>query len=285
MITAEGLFYRYPRAADYALNGVDFSVAPGEVFGLLGPSGAGKTTTQSILIGLLKNYQGTVSVGGRDLRRAGPDYYERIGVAFEFPNLYTKFTALENLTFFQSLYRNETEDPHELLALVGLEHATLTRVSEFSQGMKMRLRLCRAFINRPEVVFLDEPTASLDPVNARRVRNLIDARRDTGTTAVLSTHDMVTADAVCDRVAFIVDGLIRAVDSPRRLKMQGSSKRVRVECSGDEGKTAVHEFDLERLEANEEFARLLRQRRVETIHTVEPTLEDVFVKVTGRALQ
>lgn len=284
MIAVEGLRFRYPGSENYAVDGVDFEVAPGEVFGLLGPSGVGKTTTQRILVGLMRSYEGSARVGGLEVRDAGADYYEQIGVAFEFPTLYGKFTALENLVFFASLYGGETEDPHKLLALVGLEDVAHTRVSSFSHGMKMRLRLCRAFINRPEIVFLDEPTAALDPVNARAVRSIITTQRETGATAVISTHDMVTADEVCDRVAFIVNGTITAVDSPRRLKMRRGRRTLRAEYIKD-GQLKTRDLPLEGLGENEEFSRILRETRVETLHTYEPTLEDVFVEVTGRRLQ
>lgn len=285
MIEVEDLRFTYPRSTGYALSGLDFTVDRGEVFGLLGPSGAGKTTTQNILIGLLKAYEGRATVDGREMRDIGSDYYERIGVAFDSPNLYGKFTALENLAFFQSLYSGETEDPIRLLQLLGLEDAASTMVSSFSHGMKMRLRLCRALVGRPELLFLDEPTSALDPVNARKVRDLIGSCRRKGTTVILSTHDMITADEVCDRVAFIVDGSIRAIDSPRNLKLQPGDTRVTVEYLDDEGNAASREFPLHNLLQDELFSSLLRDRRVETIHTIEPTLEDIFIEVTGRRLK
>ena len=285
MIGVKELRFTYPRSTGYALSGIDFTVDRGEVFGLLGPSGAGKTTTQNILIGLLKTYEGSATVDGREMRDIGPDYYERIGVAFDSPNLYTKFTALENLTFFQSLYSGPTEDPVRLLEEVGLEDAASAMVSSLSHGMKMRLRLCRALIGRPELLFLDEPTSGLDPVNARKVRDLIGRCRSEGTTVILSTHDMITADEICDRVAFIVDGSIGIIDSPRNLRLQKGDKRVTVEYRDDQGKTASRVFPLHNLQQDDVFSGLLRDQRVETIHTIEPTLEDIFVEVTGRRLK
>ncbi|MFW5844545.1 MAG: ATP-binding cassette domain-containing protein, partial [Spirochaetota bacterium] len=145
MITVDGLRFSYPGSSTEALEGIGFSVSPGEVFGFLGPSGAGKSTTQNILIGLLKRYHGSVLVAGRELREVGSDYYEEIGVAFEYPNFYGRFTALENLMYFQSLFRRKTNRPEELLDVFGLGPDGDTRVSAFSKGMKTRLNLCRAF--------------------------------------------------------------------------------------------------------------------------------------------
>jgi fluoroquinolone transport system ATP-binding protein len=258
-------------------------VPAGEIFGFLGPSGAGKSTTQRILVGLLRGYQGSVTVLGHDLRQSGPNFCERIGVGFEAPTLYLKLTARENLDAFRALYSGATDDPAELLEQVGLGHDADLRVSAYSKGMKVRLGFARALLPRPDVLFLDEPTAGLDPVNARTVKDLIRARRAAGATVFLTTHDMSVADELCDRVAFIVDGAIRCIESPRSLKLRYGKRRVRAEVTSD-GEVERFEFELDGLGQNADFLRLIRDRKVETLHTLETTLEQVFIELTGRAL-
>lgn len=283
MITVHDLSYRYPTGQDTAIHDMQFQVARGEIFGFLGPSGAGKSTTQMVLIGLLKGYQGQVDIDGRELSSIHSDYYESIGVAFEFPNLYLKLSALENLQFFRQLYRGETEDPMELLEIVGLTQDANKKVAEFSKGMKMRLNFVRAFLNKPSLVFLDEPTSGLDPANAKRVKEFVLKKKEAGTTIFLTTHNMHDADDLCDRVGFIVDGQLRIIDSPRNLKLNHGKKRVRVEYRTN-GTLDRAEYDLVTLGSDRGFQELLQTGKIETIHSLEATLEEVFIEVTGRRL-
>ncbi|MBO8163464.1 MAG: ABC transporter ATP-binding protein [Brevibacillus sp.] len=283
MIEVENLHYTYPGKREQTLKSLTFSIPPGEIFGFLGPSGAGKSTTQKILIGILKNYQGRVTVLNRELRTIRPDYYEKIGVAFEFPNFYSRFTALENLRFFRSLYAGPTADPRRLLARVGLEQHADTKVASFSKGMKMRLNFCRAFLHNPELIFLDEPTSGLDPVNARIVKDFILEQKALGKTIVITTHNMNAADELCDRVAFIVDGQISLIDSPQALKVKYGRKVVRLEHRAG-AQVEVDDFPLEGLGDNPRFLRLIKEREIVTMHTQEATLEDIFIQVTGRRL-
>ena len=283
MISVRDMTFAYPGIDRRAVDGISFEVERGEIFGFLGPSGAGKSTTQKVLIGLLRGYGGSISVLDKDLKDWGPDYYERIGVSFELPNHYQKLTALENLNFFRSLYSKETEDPRELLAMIGLENDADTRVSRFSKGMQMRLTFIRALLNRPELIFLDEPTAGLDPVNGRRMKEIIlDLKRE-GRTIFMTTHDMTVADQLCDRVAFIVDGRISVIDSPRELRIREGERKVRVEYR-ENGQIENREFSLDGLGGDKGFLSLLGAERIETIHTEEATLEDVFIGTTGRKL-
>jgi fluoroquinolone transport system ATP-binding protein len=283
MIEVRDLVFRYESASQPAVRNINFDVADGEIFGFLGPSGAGKSTTQKVLIRLLKAYQGSITIFGRDLQRWGADYYERIGVSFELPNHYQKLTALENLKLFRSLYESETEDPLHLLEMVGLAQDANLRVSQFSKGMQMRLNFVRALLHRPALLFLDEPTSGLDPVNARKVKEIILDLKRRGTTIFLTTHDMSVADQLCDRVAFIVDGEIKELDAPRTLKLRHGHQFVRVEVRCN-GATQQEEFPLEGLGHNQHFLRLIRDHPVETLHTQEASLEDIFVQVTGRSL-
>ncbi|CAM4407773.1 ABC transporter ATP-binding protein [Paenibacillus tarimensis] len=284
MIEVNGLAYQYPNSSRQVLKGVDFHIAKGEIFGFLGPSGAGKSTTQNILIGALKEYRGSVRVLGSEIRGAGSRYYERIGVAFEFPNFYGRLTALENLQLFRSLYSGITEDPMKLLEAVGLSGHAKEKVAGFSKGMRMRLNLCRALLNRPEVLFLDEPTSGLDPVNAKVLKDIIRERSREGTTIVLTTHNMSAAEQLCDRVAFLVEGTIPLIDSPRALMVALGSRKVVVEYRSQNGSTESAGFELDGIGSDPAFHALLKSGTVETIHTREATLEQIFIEVTGRGL-
>ena len=170
MITVKNLTYTYPGSTQEILHGLNFEIAAGEIFGFLGPSGAGKTTTQNILIGLLKGYGGQIQVMNREVSDWGPDYYEHLGVSFELPNHYLKLTALENLNHFRSLYSGATLEPMEVLEWVGLKNEANKKVEDYSKGMKIRLNVARSLIHQPKVLFLDEPTSGLDPVNARKIK-------------------------------------------------------------------------------------------------------------------
>jgi fluoroquinolone transport system ATP-binding protein len=283
VIEVHSFGYTYPGARRPAVHDVSFSVQPGEVFGFLGPSGAGKSTTQNVLIRLLGGYEGEIRVLNRDLRTWDRSYYRRIGVAFETPNHYLKLTALENLRLFAGIHGGSTEPPEALLRRVGLHEDGDKLVGEFSKGMRGRLTLARALLHRPELIFLDEPTAGLDPVTARLIRQVIRDVRKAGATIFLTTHDMVTADELCDRVAFLVDGTIAALDTPRSLRMSHGRRVVRLKVIRG-GTRTTREFALENLADDHDFLAELRTGGVETMHTLETTLEDVFVQVTGRTL-
>lgn len=284
VIRVRGLTFTYPKSTEPAVGGMDFSVARGEIFGFLGPSGAGKSTTQKLLIGLLRGHGGDAAVWGKDPLAWGPDYYQRVGVSFELPNHYQKLTGLENLRFFASLYDVDTLDPMELLDAVGLAEDANTRVGKYSKGMQMRLTFARSLINDPELLFLDEPTSGLDPVNARKVKNIVLDLKARGRTIFLTTHDMSTADELCDRVAFVVDGEIVALNTPAELKIARSQRVVRVEYRGENGALETAEFGMDGLADDPTFHEVLRGQHVETIHSREASLDDVFVEVTGRRL-
>ena len=283
MIHVRNVRYTYSGADRPALRGFDFDVGEGEVFGFLGPSGAGKTTTQKVLVGLLDDYEGEALLFGREVREWGRDLYERIGVSSETPNLYRKLTGMENLDLFASLYGGPVRDPVELLERVGMADVADRRVGTYSKGMKMRLNFVRSLIHDPALVFLDEPTAGIDPGHARAVKAAIEDLRDAGRTVFLTTHDMSVADQLCDRVAFIVDGRLPVVDTPRALKLDHGEPAVRVQYRTD-GTLDTRTFQLAGLGDDEEFRTLLQRDRIETIHTEEATLEDVFVAVTGEEL-
>ena len=281
-IQVEGLTFRYPGQAAPALDRVSFSVARGEIFGLLGPSGAGKSTLQRVLTRQQRRFDGLVRVLGKPLADWRQDYFEVIGVGFELPNHYVKFTAVENLRFFASLYRRKSRDPLQLLALVGLEHAAHKKVETFSKGMRMRLNFVRAIQHDPEILFLDEPTAGLDPVNARIVKRIVADLRRAGKTIVLTTHNMNDVDQLCDRVSFMVAGRFAAVAAPEALKARYGRRTVRVTHGRDT--VDVDEFPLDGLADNTRFQAILKDGAVRTLHSQEASLDQVFSDVTGTSL-
>jgi fluoroquinolone transport system ATP-binding protein len=283
LIKVENVTFSYQRGAKTAVSDLNFQVKKGEIFGFLGPSGAGKSTTQKLLIGLLHGYEGQIYVFNRNLKDWKRDYYEHIGVSFELPYHFNKLTALENLTYFAALYRRKTKKPMELLEKLNLAESANLPVSKFSKGMKNRLSFARALLHNPELLFLDEPTSGLDPVNARLVKDLILSERKNGCTIFLTTHDMTAAAELCDRVSFIVDGKIILIKPPRQLELEYGQATVKVEYF-IENKLLYKEFPLAGLGANEEFLSLLRSDNVRSIHSKDATLEEIFIKVTGRNL-
>ena len=265
------------------IENMSFDVRKGEILGFLGPSGAGKSTLQKILTGLLMNYQGSVKVNGIEVKNHNKSFYEDIGVDFEFPSLYEKLTARENLVFFASLYKKSL-DADELLKSVGLLQDADKRVSDFSKGMKSRLNFIKALIHDPKLLFLDEPTSGLDPSNARRMKDIILKQKAMGKTIVLTTHNMYDATELCDRVAFIVDGSLRALDTPHNLIMAKGASIIRYTYLQD-GKEVQREVAINRTGEDELLQELLKESRLLPIHSSEPTLNEIFVEITGRRLQ
>lgn len=284
VIAVDTLSFTYPGATGRAVRDVSFAVGEGEVFGLLGPSGAGKSTTQNILIGLIRGFEGTARVLGRSLDAWDSRLYRHIGVSFEVPNHYLKLTARENLELFRSLHGGDTESPETVLEMVDLLDAIDVRVGEYSKGMKNRLTFARSLLHRPRVWFLDEPTAGLDPVSSRRIMDIIDGRRRSRVTTFLTTHDMAVADTLCDRVGFMVSGRLEVIDAPRDLRVRYGKREVRVTWREEGSRLGSTTFPMERLGDDAAFLETLRKRRIESIHSMEATLEDVFVQVTGRSL-
>ncbi|MPM02963.1 Fluoroquinolones export ATP-binding protein [bioreactor metagenome] len=262
---------------------MSFEVNKGEIFGFLGPSGAGKSTLQKILTGLLTRYGGSVTVNGTEVKNRREDFYENIGVDFEFPSLYEKLTALENLRFFASLYQ-KSNAPEPLLESVGLTPDANKKVADFSKGMKSRLNFVKALLHDPEILFLDEPTSGLDPSNARVMKDIILKEKARGKTILLTTHNMYDATELCDRVAFIVDGGLRALDSPHSLIMSRGAAKVRYAYLKN-GKEELGEVPLGQTGGDELLLDLVRENRLLSVHSSEPTLNDIFVELTGRRLQ
>lgn len=283
MITVKNLYHSYSGDEKYAVKDVSFQVKEGEVFGFLGPSGAGKSTTQNILTGLLQLQKGDVSVVGYDIKKIKNKMFNQIGMSFEQSNVYSKMSAKENLEFYRKLFDVETRDSQELLELVGLGDKADVRAGEFSKGMKHRLTFARSMINKPKLWFLDEPTTGLDPAIASEIKEIIKQENKKGTTVFLTTHNMHIAEELCDRVAFIVDGEIKLIDSPQNLKLEYGDKLVEVEFLNNgeiqkETLSTIKEQDKKRLQ------EIVGSYEIRTMHTKEATLEEIFIKVTGRGL-
>jgi fluoroquinolone transport system ATP-binding protein len=283
-IEVKNIEFNYQKSDKKAVDGVSFNISKGEIFGFLGPNGAGKTTTQKVIIGLLKSYNGNVKILGNDLESWKTDLYNRIGVGFELPNHYQKLTALENLELFASFYHGKTTPPIDLLKMVDLEKDANDRVATFSKGMKSKLNFARSLLNDPEVWFLDEPTTGLDPIGRRLIKDIILQKRNEGKAIFLTTHNMNDADELCDRVGFIVDGKLSLIESPRELKLRHGKKIVKVEYLIN-GELAKQDFDLRNLAENKSFMDLLKSGKIQTIHTAEATLDEIFIKATGRQLK
>lgn len=282
MIQIQQLTFSYEKSKPF-IQDMNFNVASGEIIGFLGPSGAGKSTLQKILTGVLTDYSGSVVVDSQQVKHRSKDFYENIGVDFEFVSLYAKFTALENLNFFASLYQKKPIDAMHLLEMVGLEQDAHKRVGDYSKGMKSRLNFIKALIHRPTILFLDEPTTGLDPSNARVMKNIIRDEKAQGKTIILTTHNMHDAAELCDRVAFIVDGEIKALDTPHNLVMQKGGGLLRYNFMQD-GKEQQNTIPLAQSGSDGTLMELIAQNKLLSIHSSEPTLEDIFIDVTGRYL-
>lgn len=280
MIQVSNLSFSYTKQP--FISDMSFSVSPGEIFGFLGPSGAGKSTLQKVLIGMLTDYRGSAVVNGVECRKRTEDFYEDIGVDFEFSTLYEKLTAKENLRFFASLYKKRPRPIRELLEMVGLERDADKRVSAYSKGMRARLNFIKALLHDPLLLCLDEPTSGLDPTNSRMMKDMILAEKAKGKTILLTTHNMQDAAELCDRVAFIVGGKICALDSPHNLILSKGAATVTYTWIEEEEHSASCSLDC--LSADERLKRLIAENRLCTIHSSEPTLNDIFMDITGRTL-
>lgn len=283
MFKVENLTFTYPKNEQETIKGISFEIQQGEIFGFLGPSGAGKSTTQKILIKILEQFEGSIFYNGKNITEFGNEFYEDIGVSFEMPIHFSKMTAMENINFFLKLYKNNA-DIESLMKRVGLWEDRDKMVGEFSKGMKIRLNIVRALLNQPKMLFLDEPTNGLDPKNAMILKDMIREFKQAGGTVFLTSHIMSDIDQLCDRVAFIVDGQIKEIDSPRNLKIKYGKRTMFLEYKED-GKTHGVEFPLDGIGKNKEFLSLLQTKEIETLHSGETTLEDIFIKVTGVGLK
>lgn len=281
-IIADQLTYAYDQLT--AVDHVDFKVKEGEILSFLGPNGAGKTTTVKILTGQLRPKEGKAVLLGMDVVQETERVQAQIGVCFEDPNLYEQMSAEENLNLFAKLFGVKDFDAAALLVRVGLDGRGKDRVETYSKGLKQRLMVARSLVNRPRILFLDEPTEGLDPVSSETIRNVILEERERGATVFLTTHDMVEADKLSDRVAFIDHGEIVALDTPHNLKQLYGKRAIKAEVARADGRLEIKEIILDNPETAEAIRELFTQEQVVTIHSEEATLEDIFIRITGRGL-
>jgi len=281
-IVVENLTYSYGKLV--AVDHISFEVATGEIIGFLGPNGAGKTTTVKMLTGQLRPQAGRAILLGHDVALETHQVREQIGVCFEQTNLYEQMSALDNLKLFADLFGVSGFDGYALLRRVGLTGREKDKVAGYSKGMKQRLMVARSLVNRPQVLFLDEPTAGLDPVSSEAIDNIILEERQRGATVFLTTHDMWEADKLCDRVAFMNGGRIAALDSPHALKQQYGRRSLVAEVAGAGGKLDRRQITLDTAETPRAVQELFANGRLVTLHSEEATLEDIFIKITGRRL-
>lgn len=284
MIEVNKLYHKYPGQEKHAVEDVSFKIEKGEIFGFLGPSGAGKSTVQNIMTGLLPIQQGDVIYEGKSIRNVTPDFFNHIGVSFEQSNLYEKLTGEENIRHYAGLFDVPTRDPLKLLESVGLSDAAHKKVREYSKGMRHRVNFARSLINNPRILFLDEPLTGLDPATGEKLKKIIIEQKKKGVTIFLTTHNMFVADELCDRVAFINEGRISAMDSPRNLKLQYGSNSIRVEWQDKNSSIRSEILFIERLEDKNRMKQLMEEGNIQTIHSQEATLEQIFIKLTGRGL-
>jgi len=279
-VAVEDLTKRYGGVR--ALDGVSLQATAGEVFGLLGHNGAGKSTMINILTGRAKPTGGRALVLGHEVPRDLEAIRGQINLVADLPNVYERATAKENLELFCTLYGLPKARAREALEQVRLSEFGGRKVKTFSTGMRQRLLLARALLNHPRVLFLDEPTRGLDPRSARDLHETVTALAADGATIFLTTHDMTEADSLCQRVAFLSDGKLVALDTPRALKLSLADRAPELDVVLDDGSDVRLELDEPRDAAR--LQELIATSRVRSVHSREPTLADVFIHLAGRSL-
>jgi len=286
-----------------AVKDINFSVNKGEVFGFLGPNGAGKTTTINILLGLLHPDKGKCMIFQRDIREIDKTIYKKMGVVFEEKNLYNRLTATQNLKFFADMYGVGMDRIKYLLNKFDLSDAASRQVKTYSKGMRQRLLICRALLNEPELLILDEPTGGLDPVSIRIIHNSILDLKKEGKTIFLSTHYMEEAELLCDQLAFINKGEIIAISTPDQLKKKYGEDILSIKikclkgdiCIGKIEKNILEAYDSIAFEDNytsvllsmnytnlgEKLDKIKELVDIISIHSREASLHDVFIRITA----
>ena len=301
IVQVENLTKRYESVE--ALRGVSFEVREGEVFGLLGPNGAGKTTTVEILEGLRTPDSGRVSVCGLDPHRSGPSFKQEIGAVLQATALPEKLRVGEALKLFSSFYARR-RDTNELLRRFGLAEKRNAFYAELSGGQKQRLALALALVNEPRVLFLDEPTAGLDPQVRREMYDIIEELRQERKTILLTTHYIEEAERLCDRVAIIDLGRLIALGTPNELKQRSAgTTRITVRLARPESDGALRQLDgvadchevegshmLHSTRTPQTIVALVKHleaqgNELSSLEISTPSLEDVFLELTGRRLR
>jgi len=301
VIQVEGLYKNYGTVA--ALRGVDFSVEQGEVFGLLGPNGAGKTTTVEILEGMRNPDRGLARVCGLNPEKSGNRFKEMIGAVLQSTSLPDKIRVKEAIELFAKFYsaRANTDD---LLKRFQLDEKRDAFYNQLSGGQKQRLALAMALVNNPQVIFLDEPTAGLDPQVRREIYDIIEELKSEKKTVLLTTHYIEEAERLCDRVAIIDYGRVIKTGTPRELKhTSAGTTRIEVRLARPvsdgilarlDGVADCREFDgtyvVHSTRAPQTIVALVKElesenNELQSLEMFSPSLEDVFIELTGRRLR
>ena len=263
------------------LSGIDFEIGDGEIFGLLGPSGAGKTTLIKILTGQLSFDKGLVTVFDKDISSLSGEDKKSIGIMMDQFGVYERLSCIDNLKVFADIYGVPTDIIKSTLQQVGLKDAGGKSASTLSKGMRARLSLARVFMHSPKLIFLDEPTSGLDPQTMRQIHKIILEKKKEGCTIFLTTHNMEEAYKLCDRVALLNDGVIVENGAPEEIcRKYNHQKTIKMHLSSGEDVVLPHDS-----ESAERISRFFLERSIETIHSSEPSLETVFLELTGRKLE
>ncbi|MGW9019160.1 ABC transporter ATP-binding protein [Priestia megaterium] len=262
------------------LKDVTFEVKKGETFGFLGPSGSGKTTTIKILTSQLIHTKGEITIFEEPLQRqTTKNFLKKVGILTDNSTLYERLSVYQNLLLYCKLYEVSVTRIDEVLEDVNLLNDKKTIVQKLSKGMRQRVVLARAFLHKPKILFLDEPTSALDPVNTKHIYKGLRKLNEQGTTIFLTTHDMVEAEELCDRVAFLHQGEIKLLDTPKNLRLQFSQKSISL-IVGDGNSITVKNDE----QGAKQISDYMKNGQLLSIHSNEPTLGDIFVQLTGSEL-
>ena len=263
------------------LSGIDLDIKPGTIFGLLGPSGAGKTTLIKIITGQMGFDSGEVSVFGKSVTELNGEEKKQIGIMMDDHGVYDRLTVADNLKIFCDIYGVPYSAIGSALKEVGLSDSAKKPAMKLSKGMLARLKLARVFMVSPKILFLDEPTSGLDPMTMKYIHKLILERRNAGCTVFLTTHNMEEATVLCDEVALLNEGKIVDRGAPSDIcRRYNHQKTINIHLKTGEDISFAHDA-----ESAEKISSLIEQGKVETIHSSEPTLETVFIELTGRTLE
>jgi len=262
-----------------ALSKLSFDVEKSEIFGFLGPSGAGKTTTIKLLTKQLIPDTGNVRIFGQNISKLPQKAFDNIGILTDNSGIYERLSVYENLSIFAEFKKIPAETVYQTLEQVGLHGEEKKPAKKLSKGMKQRLILARAILHQPDLLFLDEPTAALDPGTSKDIHHLLKKMNRNGTTIFLTTHNMEEADKLCSRVAFLDHGSVVECDSPATLKIKYGKNTITLLTKS--GKTLTVEKNPAGLA---KLAEQCTDENILTIHSLEPTSEDIFLHLTGRSL-
>lgn len=262
------------------LKGIDFKVDEGEILGVLGPSGAGKTTLIEIMIGHLESDKGTSKIFNVSSTQLKDDSYSKIGTVLDEAGLFERLTCRQNLEIFRKIYSIDKDEVDAVLHKVGLYESSNVAVDKLSKGMKQRLVLARAIMHKPSLLFLDEPTSGLDPSTSQLIHKLLLELKQKGTTILLVTHNMQEATDLCDKVAFLFDGKIIEYDTPTRIcDKHNELNQISIVTNHDK------EFKIpNNKESYSEILNALKDNEIKSIHSSEPNLGEVFISLTGKEL-